>query len=143
MHNSKNKKVGSDNMSFAAEVKTELSKINNLKNKEEVYCELIGYLVTGNVNYDKRNLKFSTENEYNVNRFTKLLNNVNISKYKIEIRKKTYVITTKEELVTNIEDEKLIDRIKQDEQKRAFIRGTFLGGGYINNPQNKYHLEIK
>lgn len=26
--------------------------------------------------------------------------------------------------------------------KKAIIRGTFLGAGSINNPENKYHLEI-
>lgn len=130
-------------MSFASDVKTELSKINNLKNKEEVHCELLGYLFTENITYNKTTLKFSTENEYNVNRFAKLLNNVNITNYKIEIRNKTYIITAKaEKIFENTDVEKLLKKINQDEQKRAFIRGTFLGGGYINNPQNMYHLEI-
>ena len=35
-------------MSFSADVKIELSKINNLKNKDEVYAELQGYLSTAN-----------------------------------------------------------------------------------------------
>ena len=29
-----------------------------------------------------------------------------------------------------------------DEKLRAIIRGAFLGSGSINNPENKYHLEI-
>ena len=44
-----------------------------------------------------------------------------------------------------------IDTIERDEKrvleakeniKKAFIRGVFLGSGTINNPKNKYHLEI-
>lgn len=31
---------------------------------------------------------------------------------------------------------------KREENLRAIIRGLFLGSGSINNPENKYHLEI-
>ena len=31
---------------------------------------------------------------------------------------------------------------KKEENLRAIIRGLFLGSGSINNPENKYHLEI-
>ena len=68
-------------MSFSSEIKEELSKINNLKDKQAVYYELIGYLITKNTKIERK-IKFSTENEYNINRFSKLLNNMNIE-YKI------------------------------------------------------------
>lgn len=71
-------------MSFSSEVKTELSKINNLKNKQEVLAEFLGYLSTANVNKSKICSRFSTSNQYNINRFSKLLNNVNINNYKID-----------------------------------------------------------
>ena len=64
-------------MSFSSEIKEELSKINNLKDKQAVYYELIGYLITKNTKIERK-IKFSTENEYNINRFSKLLNNMNI-----------------------------------------------------------------
>ena len=35
-------------MSFSSDLKIELSKINNLKNKQEVYAEFLGYLVVSN-----------------------------------------------------------------------------------------------
>ena len=72
-------------MSFSSEVKTELSKINNLKNKQEVLAEFLGYLSTANVNKSKICSRFSTSNQYNINRFSKLLNNVNINNYKIGV----------------------------------------------------------
>ena len=53
-------------MSFSSNLKVELSKINNLKNKQEVYAEFLGYLSTANVNIKNKNIKFSTENEYNI-----------------------------------------------------------------------------
>ena len=36
------------------------------------------------------------------------------------------------------------DIINEDKEEylRAIIRGLFLGSGSINNPENKYHLEI-
>ena len=84
-------------MSFSSDLKIELSKINNLKNKQEVYAEFLGYLVTANINIKGKNIKFSTENEYNINRFAKLLNNININDYKINISGKTYNIIFKRE----------------------------------------------
>ena len=70
-------------MSFSSNLKTELSKINNLKNKDEVFAEFLGYLVTNNITQKGKLLKFSTENEYNINRFAKLLWNLQIQDYKI------------------------------------------------------------
>ena len=65
-------------MSFSSDLKVELSQINNLKNKQEVYAEFLGYLATANMSIKGKNIKFSTENEYNINRFSRLLSNVGI-----------------------------------------------------------------
>ncbi len=68
------------NMSFSSEIKQELNKNNKLANKEIVKYELIGYLISGNVDVlNKNNIKFSTESDYNINRFSKLLLNLNIN----------------------------------------------------------------
>lgn len=128
-------------MSFSSDLKVELSKINNLKNKQEVHAEFLGYLATANISQKGKNIKFSTENEYNINRFAKLLNNLNILDYKIELIGKAYTITFKERTDTNFNEEN--DNIlTSDNLKKAYIRGNFLGAGSINEPKNKYHLEI-
>ena len=80
-------------MSFSSEVKEELSKMNNLANKELVKAELYGYIKSNNVCKDGENIKFCTESEYNINRYSKLLNNMNILGYEIEIVGKIYNIT--------------------------------------------------
>lgn len=126
-------------MSFSVELKTELSKINNLKNKQEVQSEFFGYLDSANITKKSKNFKFATENEHNINRFAKLLNNLNINDYKIEITGKTYIITFKEKNIENLISD---NTFNQDNLKKAYIRGCFLGAGSINNPKNKYHLEI-
>lgn len=53
-------------MSFSSDLKMELSQINNLKNKQEVYAEFLGYLASNNIDVKGRNVKFSTESEYNI-----------------------------------------------------------------------------
>jgi len=130
-------------MSFSSNLKVELSKINNLKNKQEVYAEFLGYLSTANVNIKNKNIKFSTENEYNINRFAKLLNNINIDNYKIDISGKTYNITFKiTDNIAEINTENVEQILNSDNLKKAYIRGNFLGAGSINEPNKTYHLEI-
>ena len=130
-------------MSFSANLKEELSKINNLKNKQEVYAEFLGYLVTANISIKGKKIKFSTENEYNINRFAKLLNNINIADYKIDITGRIYSITFKDNgILEQLNLNKLKNILITENLKKAYIRGNFLGAGSINEPRNKYHLEI-
>ena len=138
-------------MSFSLEVKKELSKIKNLANKEEVKYELMGYFVSNNILIDNKKIKYSTENEYNIDRFSKLLRNMNLQKFDICIQGKVYVISfscKNFELVEEFQEFSTFAQVNQamKEQKndliRAFIRGVFLGSGSINNPENTYHLEI-
>lgn len=139
-------------MSFSSDVKEELSKLSNLANKEAVKYEFLGYLITSHISIEqgKKYLKirFSTENEYNINRFSKLLNNLQCKKYEIQITGKTFSITVippeldeviykNEEII--LEQDKIL---KQEILQKAFVRGAFLGSGSINNPKNNYHLEI-
>ena len=67
-------------MSFSTDVKEELSKISNLANKQCVKLEFLGYGKSNNVSIVDNTLRFSTESEYNINRFGKLLNNLNVFK---------------------------------------------------------------
>lgn len=130
-------------MSFSSDLKVELSRINNLKNKQEVHAEFLGYLVTTNINVRGKNIKFSTENEYNINRFAKLLNNMYIDNYKIKLSGKAYSITFRDEKIIEQLDCKNIEKLlAEDNLKKAYVRGNFMGAGSINNPNNKYHLEI-
>ena len=128
-------------MSFSTDVKEELSKIKNLSNKQQVKFEFIGYAVTTNLSIVDKHLRFSTESEYNINRFGKLLNNLEIHNFKIELQGKYYVITTRCVGILDVIDED-IKNIENDLDEKSFIRGCFLGSGSINNPENKYHLEI-
>ena len=137
-------------MSFSSDIKQELNKNSNLANKELVKYELIGYLISGNIDViDNNKIKFSTESDYNINRFSKLLSNLNIN-HKIEIVGKNFIVTTKVENLNKIENiEKMKNNLylkditeEKQENLKSVIRGLFLGAGSINNPERKYHLEI-
>ncbi len=133
-------------MSFSKDLKQELSKLNNLAKKDQVKQELIGYLISSNTTADKKsNIRYATENEYNINRFSKLLNNMNIN-FKIEMEGKTFVVKfcLKENEIVKIENNNIFIKKEdlQEEPQKALIRGVFLGSGSVNNPENKYHLEI-
>ncbi len=138
-------------MSFSSNVKEELSKISTLNNKQSVKAELIGYLITNNVNIDERNIKFSTENEYNINRFSKLLSNLGILNHEIDIQGKIYTVSfRKTYLLEKIEfknkeiilEDNINKQLEDEICRKSLVRGSFLGGGSINNPENKYHLEV-
>ena len=147
-------------MSFSSRVKEELSKLENLSNKENVKQELIGYLLSCNTTISKNKIKFSTESEYNINRLAKLLNNCQIIEYKIEVQDKSYIITfkakeleeklnkflqIKEEYIDLTPEEMayLKTTTKQEEAPlKALTRGMFLGAGAINNPEKTNQLSI-
>ncbi len=129
-------------MSFSSDVKEELSKLSNLANKECVKAEMYGYLCTINVSTERGCIKFSTESEYNINRFSKLLKNLNVFKYNIDISGKNFNITISRDESKKINEiYKEYNLTKEEAEQKAYIRGIFLGGGSINNPNNKYHIE--
>ncbi len=77
-------------MSFSSDIKKELNKTSNLANKETVKYELMGYLISGNIDIEKNTVKFSTESDYNINRFSKLLSNLDINHNIDIVRKNIY-----------------------------------------------------
>lgn len=84
-------------MSFSSDIKQELNKNSSLANKELVRYELMGYLISKNASIeDKRFIKYSTESDYNINRFSKLLSNLNIN-HNIEIIRKNFCYYIKNE----------------------------------------------
>ena len=127
-------------MSFSTELKEEISKTENLADKKSVEYELIGYLISNHINIEKDDIKFTTENEYNINRFSRLLSNLQINDYKISIQGKIFSIIFKEKELEKLDKINLKD-VSQEEAK-WIIRGAYLGGGSINNPENTYHLEL-
>lgn len=127
-------------MSFSKDVKKELSKINNLSNKNEITYEFLGYIASNNIEVEKNYIRFSTENDYNINRFAKIIRNIGIEDFNININGKSFFIDIKKSLVEGIS--KFDFKSESIDNLRLFIRGLFMGSGSINNPENTYHLEF-
>lgn len=122
-------------MSFSSEVKEELSKINTFAKKELLEAELIGYLLSSNIKQEENKIEFFTENEFNIERIYKILFKLDIE-YDPETKGKTYVAKIEEPKIRTVE------MLEKDDEKKALVRGIFLGSGSVNNPNKKYHLEI-
>ena len=136
-------------MSFSEEVKNELSKLNNLANKEEVKYEFLGYLASDNITQKNNKTRYSTENDYNIDRFTKIIRNIGIEEFDININGKVFfieivdsqVIEIKKQIKKSKSEEFLTEIFKEETSLKPFMRGLFMGSGSINNPEKKYHLE--
>ena len=141
-------------MSFSSDIKKELNNNSSLTNRELVKYELMGYLISKNTLVDGRNIKYSTESDYNINRFSRLLANLDIE-HNIEIIGKTFIITlnandadfvtksrdsintsaadliSKGEIYLNAETKDMINQAEKnknqtEEKLKAIIRGSFL-----------------
>ena len=126
-------------MSFSSDIKEELSKIKNLKDKANLEAEFLGYILTGNTSNSNNSLEFITENEFNIEKFYKILFNLEIE-YEPSIRGKVFVAN-----INKNEKVEQLMRLKLDsdeERKKAIVRGTFMGAGSVTDPQKQYHLEI-
>lgn len=134
-------------MTFSSKIKQEINEMNNLKKKELVKSELIGYLISSNSDVSKLKIRYSTENEYNINRFSRLLLNLDI-KHDINIKGKVYVIEFKKvELESGIDINKIDKYIEEranmeTENLKSLIRGIFMGSGRVTDPEKTYHLEL-
>ena len=124
-------------MSFSSKIKEELSRLNTFSSIEIVQAEFYGYLISNNTIFENGVVRFSTENEHNINRLKRILKRLNIE-FDMELQGKIYSIVFEcKKLITYQEI-----NTEKDEIKKAIVRGAYLGGGSLNNPNSKYHLEI-
>jgi cell division protein WhiA len=155
-------------MSFSAKVKSEVCRISDLT-KEEAVATLSAIMkVSGTLGVTNRKISFRvvTENAAIARLVFKLLKEYFGIHTRIMVKKSNslkknnaYVIIITEDLKVKellIElsifksDEDVLslyysipDSVFENEnQKRAYIRGAFLGGGSISNPEKTYHLEF-
>lgn len=125
-------------MSFSSNIKEELSKINNFKNKKSLEAELLGYILTENTSYFDDKIQIVTENEFNIERVYKILFNLEME-YDPEIKGKCFLATIKR---TQYLEEIMKLEFDNEELKRDIVRGAFLGAGSVTDPNKQYHLEI-
>ncbi|WP_315119040.1 DNA-binding protein WhiA [uncultured Clostridium sp.] len=156
-------------MSFSAKVKNEVCRYTNLT-REEALAQLSAIMrVSGTLIFSgnkQLGFKITTENpaiarlvfkilkEY-FNIHTKIMvkrsnsfkkNNVYIIVIGEDIDVKGFLKETEvlkgEEGILVLNYDISSNMIKDDKTRRAYIRGAFLGGGSISNPEKTYHLEF-
>lgn len=126
-------------MSFSSDVKEELSSVGNLKNKKMIEAEFLGYVLSGNTINKKEKIEFITENEFNIERFYKILFNLEID-YTPDKIGKVYVAYINK--TDKLEELMVLKNEKNDEVQKSIVKGAFLGAGSITDPNKQYHLEI-
>lgn len=155
-------------MSFSAKVKGELGRYTEMS-REEALAQISAMMkVSGTIGFNGKGLSFkiTTENPTSARLvFTLLKEHFQIHS-KLMVKKSNslkknniYMVVIDEEMgvrgllkETGIFkevdggitldyriDEKMVET---DDEKRAYIRGAFLGGGSVTNPEKNYHLEF-
>lgn len=139
-------------MSFSSDVKEEL--INILPG--EMHCRKAE--LSALVMYYGKDLKgdnprvlIPSDNQWALRKcFTILDKTFNIRTDDIEeciINRKTYMMLTREnaqidKVVNFLKISEPMSLIKKDCCKKAFLRGAFLAGGFVNDPEKGYHFEL-
>ncbi len=157
-------------LSFSSVTKNELSRIDS-DSKDCSLAELAALIrMNGSIQINglrRMSLKFSTENAAIARRIFSLIKNLYNIQTEVMVRRNKQLKKNNNYIIfidhSNRANEILIDTgvLKIDDQdnysmnysipdelveerecKRAYIRGAFLGGGSVSNPEKTYHLEF-
>lgn len=156
-------KRGGASMSFASETKKELTQIEEsnqcLKAEVSAIIRMNGTLSFSN---KQLSLDVQTENAAIARRIYTIIKKLYPYNVELLVRKKmrlkknnVYICRIREGAQEILKDLDILQGefqlnhsisqslLKTDEQKRAYLRGAFLAGGSVNNPEtSSYHLEI-
>ena len=146
-------------MSYTVKVKEEISTIKSTKS--EIIAELSGY-IKNNSTFHEKKVTMTTENKFLIDRVTNSLKFLYNNNSKVEIienlnfsKNALYQITLEDNLDYILNDLGIRDKkgnyfktvpeyiVGANEEIRAYLRGTFLSSGSINDPKkSRYHLEF-
>lgn len=147
-------------MTYSGKIKEEISKFES--DKIGLISELSGILCT-NADIKLYSIRIQTENLNAANRIFKIVKDIYNVTSNITVKKnynfkknEVYIIEIKKSVPEIIKDIGLIGEqgfvinkipveeiIADDDLKSAFLRGSFLIGGSVNDPKtSRYHLEI-
>lgn len=146
-------------MSYTIEIKKEISEIKGTNS--EMIAELSGF-IRNNAYLNNNTLYLTTENEFTIERLTSFFKKL----YKVELnvevkdnlnfnKKNLYLLSTNSKVDLILKDIGYYDNnnnyletpptyiVGANEEIRAYLRGTFLCTGSINNPKtSRYHMEL-
>lgn len=150
-------------MSFASEIKKELTTIeSNATEKKAELAALIRMNGVVSVSRQRYSLDVQTENAAIARRIYTLIKSNYDVPIEVLVRKKMklkknniYIVRMKEGVRKVLQDLEIMqppydiiraispEIFNHDANKRAYLRGAFLAGGSVNNPEtSSYHLEI-
>ena len=154
-------------MTFSLDTKNELSRLD-LEDKRYQLVELAALVrMNGTISISSRrvNLKFATENAAIARRIFSIIKTLYNTEVEVMVRKNSQLKKNNSYLIVinkGAPSRKLLEDVgflRKDKPgvhhyeipqeliednlcKRAYIRGAFLGGGSISNPEKTYHLEF-
>ena len=155
-------------MSFSAKVKGEICRYTDIS-IEEALAEISAIMKgSGTIGFSGRGLSFkiTTENPASARHIFTILKEYFDIHSKLMVKKSNslkknniYMVLIDEEMgvrdllkktgifqeidgVLTLDYKIDPEMIKTDEYKKAYIRGAFIGGGSISNPEKTYHLEF-
>ena len=146
-------------MSYTIEIKKEISEIK--VTNSEMIAELSGF-IRNNAYLSNNTLYLTTENEFTIERLTSFFKKLYEVELKVEVKdnlnfnkKNLYLLSTNTKVDFILEDIGYYDNnnkyletpptyiVGANEEIRAYLRGTFLCTGSINNPKtSRYHMEL-
>jgi len=131
-------------MSFSSEIKNKLVKSEGICRKCEMF-ELAGFL--GNSSrLNKTGISIVTENRGVANKISGILSEKYLKDIVVTFKSNNFKITIDNEISMEVlRDTEYLNNNLNIEREccvGAFVRGAFLGGGSINDPQKSYHLEF-
>lgn len=146
-------------MSYTIEIKKGISEIK--VTNSEMIAELSGF-IRNNAYLSNNTLYLTTENEFTIERLTSFFKKLYEVELKVEVKdnlnfnkKNLYLLSTNTKVDFILEDIGYYDNnnkyletpptyiVGANEEIRAYLRGTFLCTGSINNPKtSRYHMEL-
>lgn len=144
-------------MTFSAKVKAELCKVPIDKEKTAI-AEMCGMLLFAN-QFGSRGLRITTENADFAHRASRLLKTLfgfdfdrkiipsgTVRKYSLSIENREKLGAIFDAFGFDLETTHTIHLnsalVEDDLTRAAFVRGAFLSGGSVTDPENEYHLEL-
>lgn len=146
-------------MSYTIEIKKEISEIKGTNS--EMIAELSGF-IRNNAYLNNNTLYLTTENEFTIERLTSFFKKLYEVELNVEVKdnlnfnkKNLYLLSTNSKVDLILKDIGYYDNnnnyletpptyiVGANEEIRAYLRGTFLCAGSINNPKtSRYHMEL-
>lgn len=125
---------------FSFSLKKELLENNIPEEEEQVISEFLGYFFSENFNKIKQDkYEFRTNNEYNLEYLNRLMTYLEIP-FEAFTQEKLFIA----EIDLKDEIDNIIKRFdKNIFSQESFLKGLFLGGGYISISANNYHLSFR